>query len=254
VGPEEAGALFERSERALAEALRLEPSLSPRALTTLRAFEVPAVRWLAIVPEERSARRNLFWSLSEEGHDAEILVFLDGVLDELEDRRLLRDAARWALGRDRPALALEIAARWQNVEKARDIVNYRPGLTQARAYLKLGDTREAYQVFRRTVSFVEAGSGGTNKAVLELLCAMGHEYLRAKQLTLAQSLFGEASALSRRYVPAALGLARTYRRQGNPAAAVREYRRALQIEPGNHEAEEALGELTLDERLKAGIR
>ena len=105
-----------------------------------------------------------------------------------------------------------------------------------------------------TVSFVEAGSGGTNKAVLELLCAMGHEYLRAKQLTLAQSLFGEASALSRRYLPAALGLARTYRRQGNPAAAVREYRRALQIEPGNREAEEALGELTLDERLKAGIR
>jgi Tfp pilus assembly protein PilF len=232
------------AERHMARAIELEPNLARQGLDILRRQRVPPERWAALLPEEDAVQLQLLTALFNEGYREQALGLLRGILTEATDPDILSQASNWALRWGEPSLALEAAERWLEWEQShRGVLSrvHEAGLALARAYLELGENDAAYEAFRDVLNEV----GPSSRAGLELLCSMGTEYLNKRQVVSAQSLFAEAAALAPRYVPARLGLARTYRWMGEDEEAIEEYKRVLRIEPNNAEAERELARLLL---------
>jgi tetratricopeptide (TPR) repeat protein len=153
-------------------------------------------------------------------------------MDEMTDVRHLRHAASWALAWGDPELALQAVERWEALAPQgglRGIAPHEAGLFRARAYLALDRADAAYEVFRGTLNDV----GPSTSSGVDLLCAMGEEYLRRGRLALAQSTFTEATGYAPTNVAAILGLARAYRMAGKMSEALEQYRRVLQVDPTN---------------------
>ena len=65
---------------------------------------------------------------------------------------------------------------------------------------------------------------------------------------MAQSIYTEAAGYSPTYVPALIGLARTYRRAGDLGNAIMEYQKVLRVDPNNANAERELGQLVVRQK------
>src|SRR5690606_32809550 len=87
-----------------------------------------------------------------------------------------------------------------------------------------------------------AKADGENPRVQNLL---GTVYLATKSYPEARSAFQLAIKRDAKFIPAILNLARTEQRAGDPAAARREYQRAISIDPVNLSAHEGLASLAL---------
>jgi tetratricopeptide (TPR) repeat protein len=234
----------QRAERHMARALELEPNLARQGLDTLRTHRVPPDRWAALLPDEEAVHMQLLTALFNEGYREQALGLLRGMLAETTDPDILSQASNWALRWGEPALALEAAGRWLERERSQSGILskvHEAGLALAKAHLELGETDAAYEAFRDALNEV----GPSSRAGLELLCSMASEYLNKRQVVSAQSLFGEATTLAPRHVPARLGLARTYRWMGEDEEAIEEYKRVLRIEPNNAEAATELARLLM---------
>jgi Tfp pilus assembly protein PilF len=231
-----------QAERHMARAIELEPELAWQGLDLLRRQGTAPERWAAILPDDPGPRMQVLTALFNEGHREEALRLLAGTVAEVTEPGILRQASNWALRWGEPGLALEAARRWREWEQGQSASvsrEHEASLAMARAYLELGKTDTAYQTLRESLNEV----GPSSRSGLELLCAMGSEYLRRRQVVSAQSLFGEAATLAPRHVPALLGLARTYRFMGDEEEAIEQYKRVLRIEPKNTEAERELANL-----------
>jgi tetratricopeptide (TPR) repeat protein len=232
------------AEEHLATAIRLEPDLTGQGLELLRRQQVPPERWVEIFPDQKSVRWELLKGFAEAGRQREAVTLLKETIDDWNDIAHLRQAAFWALEWGDAGFALEAARLWQEAERrpgGSKTSYYQAGLFLAKAHLELGETDEAFRVFRAALGEV----GASSPVGLDLLCSMANEYYRRGQVVLAQSLFTEATAGSPNHVPSRLGLARTSRRMGNDLEAVEHYQKVLQLEPDNAAAEKELGELLL---------
>jgi tetratricopeptide (TPR) repeat protein len=231
------------AERHIAKAIELEPDLARQGLDILRRNRVSPDRWAALLPDQETVRMQLLTVLFNEGHREEALGLLRGILAEVTDLDTLKQASDRALRWGEPSLALEAAQRWMEWEKSEGITSryHEAGLAVAKAHLELGETDAAYRVFRDTLEAI----GPSSPAGLALLCSMGSEYLRKRQVVSAQSVFGEAAMLAPRHVPALLGLARTFRLMRDEEQAIEEYKRVLRIEPDHAEAERELARLLM---------
>ena len=234
------------AENHIRVALELEPALTGELLNTMHRYGVPAGRWAELIPDDDPAQRELVAALFGGEHDMEALALLRNLLTKHQDVSFLRQATGWALQRGAPELALEAALEWQRVEEEDPKPDsFEWALYVSRAYLALDDPDAAYQSFRDTLKRIESSSGTSSQIGLELLCAMAYEYLGHGETFLAESLFTEATTLSPTYTPAALGLARIFRRDGDEAAAIEQYQKVLREEPNHPEAERELQQLLI---------
>jgi Tfp pilus assembly protein PilF len=76
---------------------------------------------------------------------------------------------------------------------------------------------------------------------------MGYEYLRLGQTMLARSMFLKARSLAPYHAEAWLGLARTYRREGDRRSATEHYEKALALD-----GKDAVARRELQELLSSG--
>jgi tetratricopeptide (TPR) repeat protein len=244
------------AELQIAEALHREPELSGQGLEILRGHGVPAERWVELIPNTLPTRQQLVLVLASSGHRVEALKLLSEMLaGEETDAKFFEQAAGWALSWGDPALAIQLANRWQELELERGASSgdsYRAALVMVKAHLELGEPDAAYETLRQALNRLESGSVSSRSARLELLCAMAYEYLRRGQAVLAESLFVEATTLTPSYAPASLGLARTYRQAGDWEAAMAQYQKVLRLDPDNEQAETELGQLVVQKALRAG--
>lgn len=238
----------DRAEAQLKEALRLEPDLTDLGLRLLRDRGIPWDHWTALLPATSGAREAMVYALVDSGRVEDGVSLLKGWMASPEARPFYAQGARLALRWGAPALAVEIADRWQAAESEGASLSAKPfeaGLVKAGAQLELAEFDAAYRTFRETLKRTENRFGAGSVPSLELLCSMGYEYLNRDQAVLAQSLFGEAEALGPRYAPAALGLARALKRKGDTASAILHYQRALELDPRNEDARTELEPLLL---------
>lgn len=232
-------------------ALRFEPELTGAALGLLQNNGVPPERWSRLIPTTLPEQRQLVSALARAGHRTEALERLRNLLEENSEVGLLRDASQWALLWGDPELSLESARRWQEAASNQTLDELgRAALQVARVHLRRGETEAAYQAFRDALLEIQRRSSESSAAAMELLCGVAYEYLQGGHGVIAESLFGEAATLSPSYVPASLGLARTYRQSGDKAAAIEVYQKVLQLDPENTEAEKELAPLIMERELE----
>jgi hypothetical protein len=172
---------------------------------------VPPARWGALVPEDPLARTHLLDALFQAGAIDSVWESLGEDLLSSRDPNVLRRIVRWGLEGKRPEVALRAAESWKKlVEESRgegpDLLE--PVLWVSRAHLALGQEEAAYETLSATLERVEAKLGATSRTSLDLLCAMGEEYLKRDQVVTAEALFQQAVSRRSTYVPALLGLAR----------------------------------------------
>ncbi len=208
------------------------------------------------MPEQLTARQQLFLALARAGHRHEALRLLKTMIDRSPDPELHRQAAGWALTWGDPALAIDSARRWQEAVRPSGPLSDlgESTLLLAKAHLAHGERETAYRTFRDALKEIETRSAPSDPAALTLLCEMAYEYLRRNQLVMAESLFTEASKLAPYHAEALLGLARTYRRTGEAAAGIEQYQQYLRLEPNNSTAEKELAQLILERELSEGQR
>jgi tetratricopeptide (TPR) repeat protein len=161
------------------------------------------------------------------------------------DPNVLRRVVYWGLEGDRPEIALKAASRWKSLveESGEGTSLVEPVLLLSRAHIALGREEEAYDAFSATLEGVEAKFGAESRASLELLCAMGEEYLRRGRIVTAEAVFQQAVSRRSTYAPALLGLARTLRQSGADAEAVKRYEEVVRLEPENSSARQELASL-----------
>lgn len=231
------------AEEHLRTAMELEPELSWTALRALSRNRVPPSRWGALVPEHPLARTHLLDALFQAGELDSVWESLGEGLLSSRDPNVLRRIVRWGLEGDKPEIALRAAESWKKlVEQSRgegpDLLE--PVLWVSRAHLALGQDDAAYDALAATLERVETKFGATSRTSLELLCAMGEEYLRRGHVVTAEALFQQAVSRRSSYVPALLGLARSLRRAGDDLEAVSRYEEVLRLEPDNASARQEL--------------
>ena len=241
------------AEGRLRTAMELEPELSWTALRALARNRVPPSRWGALVPEHPRARAHLLDALFQAGELDSVWESLGEGLLSSRDPNVLRRIVHWGLEGERPEIALRAAESWKNlVEQSRgdgpDLLE--PVLWVSRAHLALGQEEAAYDALAGTLERVEAKFGATSRTSLELLCAMGEEYLRRGHVVTAEALFQQAVSRRSSYVPALLGLARSLRRAGDDLGAVNRYEEVLRIEPDNVPARRELTSLLAKGRAR----
>lgn len=247
--PEEPGVLRDPlpdAELHLKKAMTLEPELSWPALGALSRNRVPPARWGALVPDHPIARAHLLDALFQAGQIDAVWESLGEDLLSSEDPNILRRVVQWGLKGERPEIALRAAKSWKSLveESDADGANLlEPVLWVSRAHLALGQEETAYDALSRTLEELEVRFGRTSRTSLELLCAMGEEYLRRGHLVTAEALFQQAVSRRSSYVPALLGLARTLRQAGFDADAVKQYEEVLRFEPENASAQRELTSL-----------
>jgi Tfp pilus assembly protein PilF len=233
------------AETHLRSAMELEPELSWAALRALSRSRVPASRWGALVPDHPLARTHLLDALFQAGELDSVWQSLGEDLLSSSDPNLLRRIVHWGLEGERPDIALRAAENWKKLVESR---GEGPGIQESvlwvsRAHLALGQEEAAYDVLATTLDQVESRFGAASRTSLELLCAMGEEYLRRGHVVVAEALFQQAVARRSSYVPALLGLARSLRRTGDELEAVKTYEEVLRLEPDNASARQELASL-----------
>ncbi len=245
---EEPGALRDPlpdAELHLKAAMALEPELAWAALSALARNRVPPARWGALVPDHPLARTHLLDALFQ----AEQLDFVWESLGEdllsSRDPNVLRRVVYWGLEGDRPEIALRAASTWKGLieESGEGTSLVEPVLLVYRAHVALGREEEAYEAFSTTLEEVETRFGAGSRASLELMCAMGEEYLRRGRIVTAEAIFQQAVSRRSTHAPALLGLARTLRQAGAHAEAVKRYEEVVRLEPENSSARQELASL-----------
>ncbi len=234
------------AELHLKTAMALEPELSWSALDALAQYRVPASRWGALIPEDAIARTHYLDALFQAGQLDSAWESLGADLLASSDPNVLRRIVAWGLGGGRPEIALEAASRWKDLaQESEDEPSrfFEPALWLFRAQLALGKEEAAYDAFVATLEEVEGRFGAESGASLELLCAVGEEYLRRGRLVTAESIFQQAVSKRSTYVPALLALARTLRQMGSDLEAAGRYEEVLRLEPGNGFAKRELTSL-----------
>jgi tetratricopeptide (TPR) repeat protein len=246
--PEEQGVLRDPlpdAEHHLKTAMALEPELSWAALGALARNRVPPARWGALVPDHPLARTHFVDALFQAGQLDAVWESLGEDLLSSRDPNVLRRIVHWGLEGERPEIALRAATSWKSlVEESGEESNLlEPVLWVSRAHLALGQEEEAYDALAATLERVEAEFGATSRTSLELLCAMGEEYLRRGHVITAEALFQQAVSRRPSYVPALLGLARSLRQTGDDLEAEKRYEEVLRLEPENASARRELKSL-----------
>jgi tetratricopeptide (TPR) repeat protein len=233
------------AEAHLRRAMALEPELSWAALRALSRNRVPASRWGALVPGDPLARTHLLDALFQAGELDSVWEFLGEDLLSSSDPNVLRRIVHWGLEGERPDIALRAAESWKKIVESRgegpDLLE--PVLWVSRAHLALGREDAAYDALAAALEKMESKFGATSRASLELLCAMGEEYLSRGHVVTAEALFQQAASRRSSYVPALLGLARSLRRAGDDLEAVKRYEEVLRLEPDNASARQELASL-----------
>jgi len=245
------------AENHLRSAFLLEPDLIGDGLKLLSWRNVPAERWIELIPDTWPARRRLLSALAGSGRRTEALELLKEMMQLPQEKEFLSQAASWAFQWGDPRLALEAGERWQAEELAGRSGGSslaRATMAVARIHMTLGDPAAAYQVFRGALDELISRSGPSSGASLELLTGMATVYLQAGQIVMAQSLFQKAIDLAPHHAPAFLGLARTERRAGNLEAAVDQYREALRLEPEDENVKTELDGLLMEIALTSNRR
>lgn len=230
------------AELHLKTAMALEPELAWAALGALSRNRVPPARWGALVPDHPIARTHFLDALFQAGQLDAVWESLGEDLLSSRDPNVLRRIVYWGLEGERPEIALRAASSWKSlVEESGEGPNLlEPVLWVSRAHLALGHEEEAYDALAATLERVEAKFGATSRSSLELLCAMGEEYLRRGHVVTAEALFQQAVSRRSSYVPALLGLARSLRQTGDDLEAVKRYEEVLRLEPDNASARQEL--------------
>jgi len=230
------------AELHLKTAMALEPELAWAALGALSRNRVPPTRWGALVPDHPIARTHFLDALFQAGQLDAVWESLGEDLLSSRDPNVLRRIVYWGLEGERPEIALRAASSWKSlVEESGEGPNLlEPVLWVSRAHLALGQEEEAYDALAATLETVEARFGATSRSSLELLCAMGEEYLRRGHVVTAEALFQQAVSRRSSYVPALLGLARSLRQTGDDLEAVKRYEEVLRLEPDNASARQEL--------------
>lgn len=236
------------AEQHIREALRLEPELTRAGIELLIESELPAARWVDLVPSDSQARRELIPALLRAGRRKQALDLLSREVEVCRDTSFLRQAILWAEESEAAELAMHSARRWRELELASSSIGR--GYAQAtqkvaQLLLRSGDLEGAYANVRDALDRLDEAQGAP-LAAAELLCSMGYEYLQRGQEVMAESLFLEAKDRAPYYAPAVVGLARTYRKRQDLAAAVAQYREALLLDPESAEARRELAEVVLD--------
>lgn len=234
------------AEAHLRTAMELEPELAWPALRALSRNRVPPSRWGALVPDHPLARTHLLDALFQAGEIDSVWESLGEDLLSSRDPNVLRRIVRWGLQGERPEIALRAAESWKKlVEESRgdgpDLLE--PVLWVSRAHLALDQEDAAYDALATTLEKVESKFGETSRTSLELLCAMGEEYLRRGHVITAEALFQQAVSRRSSYVPALLGLARSLRLRGDDLEAAKRYEEVLRLEPDNAFARQELASL-----------
>ena len=246
--PEEPGVLRDPlpdAELHLKTAMALEPELSWSALGGLSRNRVPPTRWRALVPDHPIARTHFLDALFQAGQLDAVWESLGEDLLSSRDPNVLRRIVYWGLEGKRPEVALRAAESWKSLteESGEGTSPLEPVLWVSRAHLALGQEEEAYEALATTLEKVEAKFGATSRTSLDLLCAMGEEYLKRGHVVTAEALFRQAVSRRSSYVPALLGLARSLRQAGDDLEAVQRYEEVIRLEPENASARQELTSL-----------
>jgi Flp pilus assembly protein TadD len=122
----------------------------------------------------------------------------------------------------------------------------RATLQVARAHLALEEYDSARTVVREVLEEMEIQARVSRPARLELMNGMGYEYLRLSQTVLARSMFLKARSLAPYHADAWLGLARTYRREGDDKSAREHYEKVLELDRNHLAARRELERLLSD--------
>ena len=229
------------AESHMRNALALEPELSPRALAMLSLHRIAPERWKSVMPQYTGAERALVLALRQDGHREQALETLRALVASTTQVEELIEAASWALDWEAPRLAIEAARRVSSHAPSTALV--RVTLLIARAHWALGEPDAAYESFKDALHIIESRVGVEGTARLDLLCAAGDQYLRRGELLLAESFYAEAVLRHDAFVPAALGLARIYRRRNELQAAIEQYEKVLRLDVENDSARRELEEL-----------
>jgi Tfp pilus assembly protein PilF len=240
-GPEARVLALER----LGTATALEPDLTGQALFLMLRFRVPVSEWADRLPRSESTNVLILDTVDRAPEDRNIRAsllreFLATATTTELSRRIATYAEKWG----EPELALDAASLWREaaVAAADGTEIVRATLLIVRHFLRVGDSKQAYQVLRETLAILEDRSLPSETA-LELLCLVADEYRRLRQYAMAQGLYSEAAALSPYHAPAYLGLARNYRALGDLENARRELEEVLGFDPSNADAGRELEEL-----------
>jgi Tfp pilus assembly protein PilF len=231
----------EAQKRALDEIQRataLEPDLTRQALAVLIRFQTPVADWADKLPRTDATRALMLEALDRSPGDRETRKrLLSEFLAEGSSVELFRSLDYYADRWNEPEIALGAAERWREtaLDQGMGSELARATSTLARRELDGNEEEEAYRLLRETLATMEERNLPSESA-LELLCSLGDVYLNRRQAGTAQGLFSEAVARSRDYVPAYLGLARTYQASGDLESAARELERALSLDPSNARA------------------
>jgi tetratricopeptide (TPR) repeat protein len=233
------------AELHLKAAMKLEPELAWSALDALARNRVPPDRWPALVPEDPIAQTHLLDALFQAEQLDAVWSSLGEDLLSSGDPGILRRIVHWGLEGERPEIALEAASIWKSLVTSSGESGglVEPVLFMSRAHLQLGQEEQAYEAFSSALEELETDFGSSSRASLELLCAMGEEYLRRDRVVTAEALFQQAVSKRSSYVPALLGLARASRRAGDDAEAVKRYEDVIRLEPENRAARQELASL-----------
>ena len=220
----------------LEKAVALEEDLVQQGLVHVRWSGAPPEEWMELMPDSVTARRQLLQTLVQSGYRSEAVALLEEMLEVSGEPELFQLSSTWALQWGEPELALQAARGWQESEREggrTGIQLARATLQVARAYLALGAQDSARRAVREVLEEMETQSRISRPARLELMNGMGYEYLRLGQTVLARSMFLKARSLAPYHADAWLGLARTYRREGDRKSAKEHYEKVLALDRNN---------------------
>jgi tetratricopeptide (TPR) repeat protein len=216
-------------------------------------FRVPVAAWAERLPRSEETNVLILDAFDRASADASVRAqTLRAFVESATTVELLRRASLYAERWGEGDLALEAVGKWREAAlqagDAREIVL--AAAAGARRRLESDDPEAAYRLLRETLSAMEERKLPTERSQ-ELLCLVAEEYRRRRLNAMAQGLYSEAVTLSPGYAPAHLGLARTYRDQGDLASASQELERVLQLDSTNEVAARELEQIA---KLAAGRR
>ena len=238
----------ERALRHVERATSLEPELTRQALDLLLRFRFPMNTWADVLPGDETTRQLILQAADRAPRDRDtrrqlLTSYLSGTLAGATLRAVANFGRKW----DELRIALAASERWHALalESGVGLELRHATLILAREYLENAQPDRAYHALRTALTTMEEGAFAEDSA--ELLVGTGDIYLARGQVAMAQSLYTEAATLFPFHAPAYLGLAHTHQRAGAPDDAIREARRALELDPENNQARTLL-DVLLEQR------